>query len=129
MRRRYGTALAIVAAFAVGALTVQGLHAQAKKTTLYSIAEIDLKNPDGYVKDYAPKAQAVIKKNGGRILAAGGKVTTVEGQPAKARVVIQAWDSAEQYQAYRNSAEWKEVRKLGDKYASFRTITVEGVPQ
>jgi hypothetical protein len=35
----------------------------------------------------------------------------------------------EPFKAYRNSAEFKEVRKIGNKYAKFRTFTVEGLPQ
>ena len=29
----------------------------------------------------------------------------------------------------RGSAEWKELRKIGEKYAKFRAFTVEGLPQ
>ncbi len=46
-------------------------------------------------------AQAAIKAAGGKFLAAGGKTTTIEGEPPKARVVIQQWDSVEKIQAYR----------------------------
>ena len=35
----------------------------------------------------------------------------------------------EKVQAWRNSAEYKELRKIGDKYATFRAFAVEGVPQ
>jgi hypothetical protein len=42
---------------------------------------------------------------------------------------VQLWDSMEQYQAYRNSPGFKEIRQVGDKYAKFRTFTVDRVPQ
>jgi hypothetical protein len=35
----------------------------------------------------------------------------------------------DQYMAYRNSTELKEVRKIGDKHADFRTFAVEARPQ
>jgi uncharacterized protein (DUF1330 family) len=120
--------LAVIAGFGLGAVTVQGLHAQAKPP-IYYIAEIDVTNVDAYTKEYAPKAQALIKASGGRILAAGQKVTAIEGAPPKPRVAVQAWDSMEKIQAWRNSAEFKENRKIGDKYAKFRAFTVEGLPQ
>jgi len=120
--------LAVLAGFGLGAVTVQGLHAQAKPP-IYYIAEIDVTNIDAYTKEYAPRAQALIKKSGGRILAAGQKVTAIEGQPPKPRVAVQVWDSMEQIQAWRNSAEFKENRKIGNKYAKFRAFTVEGIPQ
>jgi hypothetical protein len=61
--------LAMVASFGLGAAFVQGLHAQAKPP-IYYIAEIDVTNLDGYVKEYAPIAQASIRAAGGRLLAA-----------------------------------------------------------
>jgi uncharacterized protein (DUF1330 family) len=128
MNTRYMVTLAVIAGFGLGAVTVQGLHAQAKPP-IYYIAEIDVTNVDAYTKEYAPKAQALIKAAGGRILAAGQKVTAIEGAPPKPRVVVQAWDSMEKIQAWRSSAEFKENRKIGDKYAKFRAFTVEGLPQ
>jgi uncharacterized protein (DUF1330 family) len=128
MNTRYMVTLAVIAGFGLGAVTVQGLHAQAKPP-IYYIAEIDVTNVDAYTKEYAPKAQALIKASGGRILAAGQKVTAIEGAPPKPRVAVQAWDSMEKIQAWRNSAEFKENRKIGDKYAKFRAFTVEGLPQ
>src|SRR6267378_2693363 len=65
----------------------------------------------------------------GRILAGGGKVTPIEGAPPKPRVAVQMWDSVEKIQAWRNSKEYKENRKIGDKYAKFRSYAVEGVSQ
>ncbi|MBF8254729.1 MAG: hypothetical protein HW373_1424, partial [Deltaproteobacteria bacterium] len=52
-----------------------------------------------------------------------------DGQPPKARVVVQVWDSIEKVQAWRNSSDFKEARKIGEKYATFRTYAVEGVSQ
>ncbi len=128
MKTKYTAALAVVAGFGLGAVAVESLHAQAKPP-IYYIAEIEVTNLDAYRKEYAPKAQALIKKHGGRFLAAGEKVTAIEGQPPKTRVALQVWDSMEKIQAWRNSAELKELRKTGDKYAKFRAFTVEGLPQ
>ena len=45
------------------------------------------------------------------------------------RVALTRWDSMEQ-RAYRDKADFKELRAtVGDKYAKFRTFTVEGVSQ
>ena len=128
MKTQYTVALAIVAGFGLGAVAIESLHAQAKPPVYY-IAEIDVTNQEGYVKEYVPKVQATIKASGGRILAAGGKVTPIEGAPPKPRVVVQMWDSVEKIQAWRNSKEYKENRKIGDKYAKFRSYAVEGVSQ
>lgn len=128
MKPRSIAVLAIAAGFALGAAAVEGLHAQTKPPVYY-IAEIDVSNVDGYVKEYAPLAQASIKASGGRFLAVGGKVTPIEGDPPKSRVAVQVWDSVEQIQAWRNSAKYKEARVIGEKYAKFRAFAVEGLAQ
>jgi uncharacterized protein (DUF1330 family) len=127
MKTQYTVALAIVAGFGLGAVAVESLHAQAKPPVYY-IAEVDVTNQEGYAKEYAPKVQATTRAAGGRILAAGGKVTVFEGAPPK-RVAVQVWDSVEKIQAWRNSKEYRENRKIGDKYATFRSYAVEGVSQ
>jgi uncharacterized protein (DUF1330 family) len=58
-----------------------------------------VKDVDAYTKDYAPKAQALIKSMGGRFLAAGQKVTSLEGDPPKTRVAVQVWPSMDKVQA------------------------------
>lgn len=47
-------------------------------------------------------------------------MTAIEGDPPKTRVVIQVWDRLEKMQAAYNLPEYKEARKIGDKYAKFR---------
>jgi len=129
MKRYITLGLAAIASAVLGAAAVQTLHAQAKPP-IYQITEIDVSNLDAYMKEYAPKAQAIVRANGGRNLAAGENVTRVEGDAPKRRVALTVWDSMEKFQAYRNSAEFKELRAtVGDKYAKFRTFTVEGVAQ
>ena len=118
----------LLATAALGAAAIQGLHAQAKPP-IYAVAEITVTNLDAYVKEYSPLAQAGIKNSGGKLLAVGQNVTSVEGAPPANRVAIQQWDSLEKLQAWRNSAEFKKAREIGDKYAKFRTFTVEGLPQ
>ncbi len=128
MKTKFGLPLAIAIGFVLGAVAIKDVHAQTK-APLYVVTEIDVKDLDSYLKEYAPKAQALIKKSGGRFLAVGQNVTAIEGAPPKKRVALQVWDSMETYNAYRNSAEFKEVRKIGNKYAKFRTFSVEGLPK
>jgi len=131
MKTYYTVTLAMLAGAAIGGGAVNGLHAQAKPP-LYVVAEIDVTNPDAYGKEYAPKAQALIKGSGGRFVAIGGvagagagKVTAFDGEAPK-RVTVQVWDSMDQYQAYRNLPAFKETRQIGEKYAKFHTFAVEG---
>ena len=126
MKTHYTVTLAMLTGFGLGAAAIEGLHAQAKPP-VYQIVEIDMLNQEAYLNDYVPKAQAAIKAAGGKFLAAGGKTTTIEGEPPKSRVVIQQWDSLEKIQAYRSSAAFKELLPLRDKLAKFRSFVVEGV--
>jgi uncharacterized protein (DUF1330 family) len=128
MKARYTVALSMLAGIGLGAAAVQGLHAQARVPTYY-IAEIEVTNLDGYLKEYEPRAQANIKAFGGRILAAGTKVATMDGDPPQSRVTVLVWDSIEGIQTWRDSAEFKEIRAVGQKYAKFRAFTVEGLPR
>ena len=133
MKTQHAVALAI-AGIGLGAVATQGLHAQAK-APVYLVTEITVTNPQAYGKEFAPKAQASIKAAGGKQLAIGGsggaganKVTAVEGDPPK-RVVIQVWDNLEKMKAWRDGAAYQEARKIGDKYATFRSYAIEGVSQ
>ena len=128
MKTNYKVAIALFAGTAIGAAVVQGLHAQAKPP-VYVVSEITVTNVDAYAKEYAPLAQAAIKKTGGKLVAVSQKPTSLEGAPQNSRVTINVYDSLEQAQASRNSAEYKAARVIGDKYATFRAFVVEGLPQ
>ena len=127
MKTYLAVAVAAVTGMAIGGFAVQGLHAQAKPPVYY-VAEIDTSNLDAYMKDYAPLAQASIKAAGGKIVA-GGVAKSVEGDRPKARVVIQVWESEEQIQKWRSSADYKKAREIGDKLAKFRSYSVNGTAQ
>jgi uncharacterized protein (DUF1330 family) len=123
----------VVIGIGIGGVTVQGLHAQATPPVYY-VAEIDISDSGAYTNEYLPKAQAIIKAAGGRYVAAGGagssaEVTGFDGEAPKGRVVILAWDSLEKVQAWHSSPEYRENRKIGDKYAKFRSFAVPGLEQ
>jgi uncharacterized protein (DUF1330 family) len=122
----FGVGLAMIAGTVLGAAAVTGLHAQAKPP-VYTVSEINVTNKESFVKDYLPLARASIKKSGGKVLAGSYTVTSLDGAAPATRVAIQMWDSMEQVQAYRNSVEFKEARKIGDKYATYHSFAVEGV--
>lgn len=56
MKIQYVVAIALLTGVGLGAMTVQHLHAQAKPPA-YAIAEIEVTNQDGYVKEYLPRVQ------------------------------------------------------------------------
>ncbi len=128
MKTRSTAALALLAGVAIGAIAVQGLHAQTK-APVYVVTVTDISDLDAYQKEYVPLAQALIKASGGRLLAAGQNIVALEGPPPGTRVAINQFDSFEAVQAWRSSAGYKATRKIGDKYAKFRAFAIEGIPQ
>jgi uncharacterized protein (DUF1330 family) len=127
MKTNYTVGLAMLAGFGLGAVAIEGLHAQAKPP-VYTVSEIQITNQDAYLKEFAPVAQASIRNAGGKFLA-GGPGTALEGAPPATRITIQSWDSLEKARAWREGAEYKKAREIGDKYAKFRAFAVEGAPQ
>jgi uncharacterized protein (DUF1330 family) len=132
MKSTYTLALASVTGVAIGAVAVEVLHAQGKPP-VYTIAEIQIKegDTDAYMKEYSPKAQAALKNIAGSQFVASGTATKVEGEPPSpsTRVTIRKYNSMEDAKAAFSSPEYKEARKIGDKYATFRVFAIEGVSQ
>src|ERR1700722_18618221 len=127
MKSLLPVSLAILAGVGIGAGADQSLHAQSKPP-VYFVGETEISNMDAYAKEYLPVVMADIKANGGRYIAAG-KATPLEGEPPKTRIVVIAFDSLEKIQAWRSSAAFKEARKIGDKYAKYRSFALEGMAQ
>jgi len=91
MKTNYKVAIALVAGAAIGGVAIQGLHAQAKPP-VYVVSEITVTNVDAYAKEYAPLAQAAIKKTGGKLVAISQNPTSLEGAPQNSRVTINVYD-------------------------------------
>lgn len=91
----------------------------------YWIGRVDVKNPDGYAK-YAALAGPAIQKHGGKFLARGGKMQTLEGS-GYARNVVVEFESLEKAAACYNSPEYQEAMKHAKASAVRDVIVVEGV--
>ena len=126
MKTRYVVALSLLTGVAIGGAAIQGLHAQAKPPA-YVVAEIDVSNQDGFVKEFAPLAvKALATGSGYHAIARGGRTMSIEGAPPK-RIVINAFDNMDEAMKAYNSQAYKDARKIGDKYGKFRIYAVEGV--
>ena len=116
----------IIAGIALGGGLVEALHAEGKPQA-YVVGEINVTDPEGFAKDFSPLARkALAEAPGYRALVLGGKTVAIEGPAPQTRVVINVFDSLDAaVQAY-NSPDFKAAKKIGDKYATFRTYAVEG---
>src|SRR4051812_42423486 len=126
MSRHITLGLGMVASAALGATAVQTLHAQTKPPA-YNIAEITIKDQDGYNKEYLPLITKALTDAGGKFLVRGGKTISYEGAAPATRVVVIQFESLDKLQALYNSAPYKDAVAVGDKYATQRIFGAEGV--
>ena len=115
--RRYLIAALILAA---GLVTPA---AQAPKKA-YVLVQVEVTNPEQYA-EYMKLSPGIIEKFGGKFIARGGRSATLEGTPARGRVVVVEFPSFERAQEFYNSAEYEAARKVraGAATAQF----VEGI--
>ena len=126
MKIRSIVALSLAAGAAIGAGAVEGLRAQARPLA-YVVGEINVTNKEGFAKEFGPMARkALALAPGYRALALGGKTVSIAGQPPNGRVIINVFDNLDAAVAAYNSPAFKAAKKIGDKYATFRTYAVEG---
>jgi len=118
MKSNYTIAAAVIASFVLGVGAVSVLHAQVKPPA-YVVAEIDVKDRDGYTKDFLPKAQA-----GGGF----NKAIALSGAKPPDRVVLLQFPDMDAVKAF-NEKQRRLEADVGSKYASFRAIGIEGVEQ
>ena len=127
MKMKNAVALSILSGIAIGAAAIQTLHAQTNPP-VYMIALNEVSNPEGYAKEYLPAARKTIADHGG-VYVAAGTGTQVTGNLPNGRVVVLRWGSLEKLMAWRNSPEYQAALKVGEKYAKYNIIAVNGVPQ
>lgn len=92
----------------------------------YLIARIDITDPDHY-RQYSAQTPGVIEKFGGRFIARGGEIVTLEGQEETRRIALVEFPSLEQAKAFYRSAEYQEVKKLREGAAETQLVVVGGV--
>jgi len=125
MKTKCALTLAMLGGAVLGAAAVQALHAQAKPPA-YVVVELDVQKPDEFKDEFLPLASKVFKEAGGKFLARPGIATAIDGTPPQ-RVAVIAFDSLDKAVATFGSAEYKDTRKTGDKYAKFHIFAVEGL--
>src|ERR1700683_5417280 len=116
MKSNCKIATAIIVSFVLGGGAVSVLHAQAKLPA-YAFVEIDVKDQDGYTKDFLPKAQAYIKETGGKYLGGGfNKAISFSGSPPPNRVVLLQFPDMDALKAF-YAKEAQLEADVGKKYA------------
>ena len=111
---RYKIPLAILAGAALGAVAMQGLHAQAKLKA-YSVGEIETLDATAQAA-YLPAARKAIEAAHGRALrTAAGRVVQIDGGPAPKNAAIVEWDSLDDAVAFYKSKAWTDLAPQREK--------------
>jgi uncharacterized protein (DUF1330 family) len=126
MKTRYFVALATLAGAALGALAVQGLHAEAKPSAYVVVAVRSIKDADAMNAVKEKASPAALAAAGGRYVIRTNDITSLDGTPPK-RFVLIAFDSVEKAQAWHDSPAQKEVEQMRVKATDSLSFLVEGV--
>jgi len=94
--------------------------------TAFILARVEITDWDRY-KEYVKETPGVVEKYGGRFIARGGKVETLEGGEEKGRLVLIEFPSFEKAKEFYYSPEYQEVKKLRAGAASGQFLAIDGV--
>ncbi|QRN98491.1 DUF1330 domain-containing protein [Archangium violaceum] len=128
MKTKRSLLLAVLAGTSIGALPAMSLYAQAAsaaKPPAFYISEFELTDAEG-IRPYSAAVESTFAPFGGRYVVRGGKVTSLEGEPTK-RIVMIAFPSMEQAQAWYDSPKYREIMPIRHRSAKSRVFIVEGV--
>lgn len=93
--------------------------------TAYVIADVTVTNPEGYAA-YRPLAAASIAQHGGKFIARGGAVESLEGGWAPSRIVIIEFPSMAAARAWYDSPDYQAALKVRLANSTGRVILTEG---
>ena len=107
--------MTLLAGIAIGAIALQGLHAQGAKLKAYSIGEIETLDATAQAA-YLPAARKAVEAAHGRALrTTGGRVVQIDGGPAPKSAAIVEWDSLDDAVAFYKSKAWTDLAPQRDK--------------
>ncbi len=91
----------------------------------YVIAEIDVKDPEGY-KNYTSATPGVVAKFGGEFVVRGGATESKEGEAPRGRIVVIRFPNLVQANAFYHSDDYAELLALRISLTDSRLFVVEG---
>ena len=91
----------------------------------YIIAMVSINDPDTY-KNYTAKTPVLVAKHGGKFLARGSDVQTLEGEAFNDRMVIIEFPSQQALQGWYNDPDYQEAIQIRQSASAGRVLAVEG---
>ena len=91
----------------------------------YVVSMMSISDPDTYRK-YTNRTPPIVEKYGGKFLARGGEVLTVEGEPYKDRMVILEFPSKQHILDWFADPEYQEAMVFRHASSEARILVMEG---
>lgn len=92
----------------------------------YVVARVKVTDPEKF-KGYQALTPGAIAAHGGKFIARGGDVTTLEGEPETNRVVLIEFADMAAAKRFWDSPEYDEARQKRIGAAEFQAFIVDGV--
>jgi uncharacterized protein (DUF1330 family) len=115
MRYDHKIGMVLLAGVAIGAIAVQGLHAQGAKLKAYSVGESEVIDASAQAAYLAAARNAIGAAHGRALRTAAGRVVQLDGGPAPKSVGIVEWDSLDEAVAFYKSKAWTDLAPQRDK--------------
>jgi uncharacterized protein (DUF1330 family) len=92
----------------------------------YIIARVRVTDPNKY-EEYKALTPAAIAAGGGKFIARGGRVKTLEGEPEDRRVLVIEFPTFDKAEAFYASAQYQAAKAKREGAAEGQFIIVDGV--
>ena len=114
MKTSFRIAMAMLAGVAIGAIAVQGLHAQGAKLKAYSVSESEVLDATALAAYLTAARKASAAAHGRSLRTSAGRVVQIEGAAPKSVGIVE-WDSLDDAVAFYKSKAWADLAPLRDK--------------
>lgn len=91
----------------------------------YVVSMMSIHDPETY-KKYTDKTPPIVKRYGGKFMARGGEVTTLEGEKYMDRMVILEFPSRQSVTDWLADPEYQEAMKFRHAASNARILLIEG---
>ena len=115
MRSKFGNVMVMLAGVAIGAIAIQGLHAQGAKPKAYVVVENEILDASAQAAYLPIVRKALAAAHGRPLYTTGGRVVQIEGAPAPGSVGITEWDSVDDAVAFYKSKAYADLAPERDK--------------
>ena len=92
----------------------------------YFIVDVKVEDPVRY-EEYRKGVIATVEQYGGKFLARGGAVETIEGDWQPQRLVILEFADTEHFKSWYDSPEYSGLKKIRFSASTARAVVIQGV--